>query len=320
MVKTIVTGGAGFIGSHLAEELARRGYQVVILDDLSTGKMENIGRLDVIASGSSERSEEAAKQSQVQFVRDSITNLPLLQDLFHGIDYVFHQAAISSVPKSIENPLATNETNVTGTLNVLMAARDSGVKKIIYASSTAVYGDTPTLPQREKMMPNPQSPYAVTKLIGEYYCQVFQMVYGLPAISLRYFNVYGPRQDPNSEYAAAIPRFIKRLSEGKPPIIFGDGEQTRDFVFVSDVVRANILAAESDATGVFNIGQGRRVTINELARLVSRIMNKDVGIVHQGARVADIRHSLADISKARLFSYEPQYDLEKGLKETIGNL
>ena len=306
MAKAIVTGGAGFIGSHLAEELARRGYQVVILDDLSTGKMENIkGLLD---------------KDNVTFVQGSIGDLSLLKRLFRNIDFVFHQAAISSVPRSIENPLATNETNVTGTLNVLLAAKDSGVKKVIYASSTAVYGDTPTLPQKEEMMPNPQSPYAITKLIGEYYCQVFQAVYCLPTVSLRYFNVYGPKQDPNSDYAAVIPRFIKRVSKGKSPIIFGDGEQTRDFAFVTDVVRANISAAESDATGVFNIGQGRRVTINELARLIIHIMNKDLGVIYQGARPGDIRHSLADINKARLFGYEPQYDLERGLKETINNL
>jgi len=299
-----ITGGAGFIGANLAKELATNNG-VIIIDDLSVGKKENLTDL----SG-----------ENVRFVKGSIGDLSLLKRLFRNVDFVFHQAAISSVPKSIEDPLTTNETNVTGTLNVLLAARDSGVKKVIYASSTAVYGDIPTLPQREEMMPNPKSPYAITKLIGEYYCQVFQAIYSLPTVSLRYFNVYGPKQDPNSEYAAVIPKFIKRVSEGKQPIIFGDGEQTRDFVFVSDVVQANILAAESDATGVFNIGQGRRVTINELARLIIHIMNKDVGIVHQGERVADIRHSLADISKAGVFGYEPQYDLEKGLRETIGNL
>lgn len=299
----MITGGAGFIGASLAKELAANN-SVIIIDNLSAGKKENLTGL---------------LGENVKFVKGSISDLSLLKKLFRNVDFVFHQAAISSVPKSIEDPLATNETNVTGTLNVLLAARDSGIKKVIYASSTAVYGDTSTLPEREEMMPNPQSPYAITKLIGEYYCQVFQRVYGLPAISLRYFNVYGPKQDPNSEYAAVIPRFIKRASEGKPLIIFGDGEQTRDFVFVSDVVRANILAAESDANGVFNIGQGRRVTINELARLIIHIVNKDVGIIHQGVRVGDIRHSLADISKARLFGYEPQYDLEKGLKETLRN-
>jgi len=300
----VITGGAGFIGANLARELVANN-SIIIIDNLSAGKKENLA--DLLGKN-------------LKFVEGSIGELSLLKRLFRNVDFVFHQAAISSVPKSIENPLATNETNVTGTLNVLLAARDSGVKKVIYASSTAVYGDTPTLPQSEEMIPNPQSPYAITKLIGEYYCQVFQAVYRLPTVSLRYFNVYGPKQDPNSDYAAVIPRFIKRVSEDTPPIIFGDGEQTRDFVFVSDVVRANILAAESDATGVFNIGQGRRVTISELARLIIRIMHKDLGVVYKEARVGDIKHSLADISKAKLFDYEPQYDLEQGLRETIGNL
>jgi nucleoside-diphosphate-sugar epimerase len=306
MAKAIVTGGAGFIGSHLAEELARRAYEVLILDDLSTGKMENIkGLLD---------------RGLVTFVQGTITELPLLQKLFDNVDYVFHQAALARVPFSVQNPLAVNEINVTGTLNVLLAARDSGVKKVIYASSAAVYGDTATLPHKEAMVPNPQSPYAVTKIVAEYYCQVFQVVYGLPTVALRYFNVYGPKQDPNSDYAAVIPRFIKRASDGKSLIIFGDGEQTRDFVFASDVVRANILAAETGATGIFNIGQGRRVTINELAKLIIGIANKDLGVTYKGAMVGDIRHSLADISKARLFGYEPQYDLDQGLRETISDL
>jgi len=302
--KVAITGGAGFIGANLAKELAANN-SVIIIDNLSVGKKENL--IDLLGEN-------------VKFVEGSIGDLSLLKSLFKNVDFIFHQAAISSVPKSIEDPLATNETNVTGTLNVLLAARDSGVKKVIYASSAAVYGDAPVLLVREDMIPNPQSPYAITKLIGEYYCQAFQAVYGLSTVSLRYFNVYGPKQDPNSDYAPVIPRFIKSVSEGKPPTIFGDGEQTRDFVFVSDVVRANILAAESDATGVFNIGQGRRVTISELARLMSHIMNKEVGIIHQGARVGDIRHSLADISKARLFGYEPRYDLERGLRETISDL
>jgi len=301
--KVVITGGAGFIGANLAKELSANN-SVTIIDNLSTGKKENIADLP---------------QGKVEFVEGSIGDLSLLKRLFRNVDFVFHQAAISSVHKSIENPLATNEANVTGTLNVLLAARDSGVKKVIYASSAAVYGNTPTLPQREKMMSNPQSPYAVTKLVGEYYCQAFQTVYGLPTVSLRYFNVYGPKQDPNSEYSAVIPKFIKRLSEEKPLIIFGDGEQTRDFVFVTDVVLANILAAESDSTGVFNVGQGRSITINELAKLIIRIMNKDAGVIYKEARVGDVRYSLADISKARLFDYQPQYDLEQGLREMIGN-
>jgi UDP-glucose 4-epimerase len=217
----------------------------------------------------------------------------------------------------VANPLASHEANATGTLNVLLAARDGGVKKVIYASSSSVYGDIPTLPKREDMAPNPQSPYAVTKLTGEYYCQAFQQVYGLSTVCLRYFNVYGPGQDPDSQYAAVIPKFIKRVSEGMPPIIFGDGEQTRDFTFIRDAVEANILFAESNASGVFNIGEGSNISINELAMLVSRLMDKDLEPVHHAPRAGDIRHSLADIAKAKACGYNPKYTLERGLKETI---
>ena len=312
--RVVVTGGAGFIGSHLAGELVRRGYKVTILDDLSTGNKENLS--DLINSTNSINSINSAN-SVVNFVEGSITNLKLLQELFHGIDFAFHQAAIPSVPRSVDNPLASNEANITGTLNVLMAARDNGVKKVVYASSSSVYGDTPTLPKREDMMPNPQSPYAVTKLAGEYYCQVFQEVYGLPTACLRYFNVYGPRQDPNSQYSAVIPRFVDRVSKGEPPIIFGDGEQTRDFTFVKDVVEANMLAANSNATGVFNIGRGERISINELAELVINLTERRGVPVHQKPRQGDVRHSLADISRARTFGYNPRFSLEEGLTETV---
>jgi len=232
---------------------------------------------------------------------------------------VFHQAAIPSVPRSVENPLASHEANATGTLNVLSAARDNGVRKVVYASSSSVYGDTPVLPKREDMPPNPQSPYAVTKLAGEYYCRVFQKVYGLATVCLRYFNVYGPGQNPDSQYAAAIPRFIKRGSEGSPPIIFGDGEQTRDFTFVRDVVEANILAAESDARGVFNIGRGEGISINRLAELIIGLVAQNIKPVHEEPRPEDIRHSLADISRAKSFGYRPEYSLEEGLRETISS-
>lgn len=320
----LVTGGAGFIGSHLAEELARRGYHVIIFDDLSTGKMENIKTLinssrispNPVNSKNSTNSMNSMTQG-VDFIEGSITKLPLLQEIFQGVDYVFHLAAIPSVPRSIENPLASHEVNTTGTLNVLLAARDNSVKKVIYASSSSVYGDIPTLPKKEDLPPNPQSPYAVSKLCSEYYCQAFYQVYGLPTVCLRYFNVYGPRQDPNSPYAAVIPIFIKRLSEGNPPTVFGDGEQSRDFTFVKDAVEATILAAESDATGVFNIGTGQRVTINNLARLVTKLTGKDIKPIYQEPRPGDIRHSLADISKAKEFGYNPRYSLEEGLRQTI---
>lgn len=303
MRKVAVTGAAGFIGSHLAEELARRGYYVIILDDLCTGKRENIELL--------------IKQENVEFIQGSVTDLSLLQQVFKGVQYVFHQAAIPSVPRSIENPIASHEVNITGTLNVLLAARDNGIKKVIYASSSSVYGDTPTLPKHEAMQPNPQSPYAITKLAGEYYCQVLQQVYGLATVCLRYFNVYGPRQDPHSQYSAVIPKFINRVSQSKPPIIFGDGKQTRDFTFVKDVVAANILAAEGDARGILNIGRGESISINHLADLITKLIGNSTEPIHEKPRAGDIEHSRADISKARTLGYNPKYNLEEGLKETI---
>ena len=306
MKKVIVTGGAGFIGSHLTELLLSRGYHIIIIDDFSTGKIANI--------------EPLLKSMKVDFIQGSITELPLLQNLFQGVDFVFHQAALSSVPRSVEDPLSTNKVNITGTLNVLLAARDNNVKKVIYASSSSVYGDTPTLPKREDMVSNPQSPYALTKLVGEYYCRVFYQIYDLPTICLRYFNVYGPRQDSDSQYAAVIPIFITRLSQNKPPIIYGDGEQTRDFTFVKDVIQANIIGAESDACGIFNIGRGENSTLNDLAKTITDLMGKDLQSEYQPPRVGDVRDSLADISKARAIGYEPQYSLDKGLRETIKRL
>lgn len=304
MEKVVVTGGAGFIGSNLAELLADRGYHVIILDDLSTGKKENIDAL--------------LKRPSVEFIQGSITDLTLLQKVFKNAIYVFHQAAIPSVPRSIENPKASHEVNATGTLNVLLAARDNGIKKVIYASSSSVYGDTPTLPKVEDMIPNPQSPYAITKLTGEYYCRVFERVYGLPTVCLRYFNVYGPNQDPKSQYAAAIPKFISNIVKNRPPIIFGDGEQSRDFTFIRDVTKANILVAESDTSGIFNIGRGERLTVNQLTDLIIKLMGCGVKPIYYDSRVGDVRHSLADISKAKEFGYQPKYSLMVGLKETIG--
>jgi len=302
--RVAITGGAGFIGSNLAEELAT-GNDVIIIDDLSTGKKENIASL--------------LQQNNVKFVQGSILNLKLLQKSFRGIDFVFHQAALPSVPRSIEDPRTSNDVNITGTLNVLLAARDNKVRKVIYASSSSVYGDTPTLPKREDMPPNPQSPYALTKLVGEYYCRIFHQVYSLPTICLRYFNVYGPRQDPTSQYAAVIPRFIARVSRGNPPIIYGDGEQTRDFTYIKDVIQANRIHAVDDATGIFNIGRGERNSINHLAKTILNIMGKDLQPVYEPSLPGDIEHSLADISKARKIGYNPEYDLEAGLKQTIAS-
>lgn len=303
MKKVVVTGGAGFIGSNLAEELSCRDYQVVILDNLATGRKENI--------------EHLLKKSNVEFFEGSVTDLTALTKAFSNASYVFHQAAIPSVPRSIDQPLASHEANVDGTLKVLLAARDNKVKRVIYASSSSVYGDTPVLPKTESMVPNPLSPYAVTKLAGEYYCHVFYRVYGVPTICLRYFNVYGPRQDPNSNYAAAIPRFISRAMRGEPIIVFGDGEQTRDFTYVEDVVEANMLAAESSVTGVANIAAGKNSTVNELAKLIIDLIGTKVKVVYRETRAGEVKHSLADISKAATFGFRPKYDLAKGLRKTV---
>ena len=304
--KVVVTGGAGFIGSHLAEELARRNFHLTIVDNLSTGKIENI--------------ESLLKLGNVKFIEGDIGDLPLLQKLFQGVTYVFHQAAIPSLSKSIENPLASHEANLTGTLNVLIAAKGSGVRKVIYASSSSVYGDTPSLPKKENLKPQPKSPYAVTKIAGEYYCQIFHRVYRLLTVCLRYFNVYGPRQNSDSQYAGVVSTFISRVCRKNPLIIFGDGELTRDFIFVKDVVEANIKAAESDATGIFNIGTGDRVSINRLAELIIELVGNKVKLVYEEPKLGDIKHSLADVSKARRFHYEPKWNLRDGLKDTIKEL
>ncbi|MEA1905709.1 MAG: SDR family oxidoreductase [Euryarchaeota archaeon] len=296
----LITGGAGFIGSNLAEELLKK-HEVVIIDDLSTGRVENVENLDV------------------KLVRGSITDPDLLKENFRGVDYVFHQAALPSVQRSVEDPVLANEVNVCGTLNVLVAARDAGVAKVMYASSSSAYGDMPELPKREDMMPDPRSPYAVAKLTGEYYCRVFNEIYGLKTVALRYFNVYGPRQDPASDYAAVIPNFVNRIMAGKAPTIYGDGEQTRDFTFVRDVVQANLRAMESDATGVFNVAAGTRISVNDLAVMIMGIIGTRMECVHEEPRAGDVRDSLGDISKARAgFGYAPRYGMEDGLKETIG--
>lgn len=298
-MKVVVTGGVGFIGSNLAEELSKK-HQVIVLDDLSTGREINIRGLDV------------------EFVKGSITDISLLNRVFTGVDYVFHEAALPSVQRSVDNPLATNEVNIGGTLNVLMAARDQGVKKVMFASSSSVYGDTPTLPKQESMTPAPMSPYAVTKLAGEHYFKVFSSLYGLKMTCLRYFNVFGPRQDPKSQYAAVIPNFITKILNHQSPIIHGDGEQTRDFTFIRDVVHANILAMESSSEGVFNIACERRVSLNVLADQIMEIIGERREPVYDAARSGDVRDSLADYALAREhLNYEPGFTLLQGLEETI---
>jgi UDP-glucose 4-epimerase len=296
----IVTGGLGFIGSNLVEKLIKHN-EVTIIDDQSTGKIENIQEID---------------QDNLTLIKGSITDLNLTK-IFKDHDYVLHQAALPSVPRSISDPKSSNEANITGTLNVLIAAKDSGIKKVVCASSSSVYGDTPTLPKSENMPVNPLSPYAITKMTAEFYCNVFQEIYGLQTVSLRYFNVFGPKQDPNSQYAAVIPNFISAIKNNKPPVIYGDGEQSRDFSYVKHIVDANMLACESDKTGVYNIACGRRITVNQLVEMINEIMGKNIEPVYSESRPGDIKHSLADISKAKAFGYEPKSDFIKELKETI---
>ncbi len=298
-MKVVVTGGAGFIGSNLAEELSNR-YEVTVLDDLSTGRESNLSGLDV------------------EFARGSILDTELLARTFRDARFVFHEGALPSVQRSVEDPARSNMVNVNGTLNVLLAARDAGVAKVLFASSSSVYGDTPVLPKVESMTPAPMSPYAVTKLTDEHYCRVFTALYGLPTVALRYFNVFGPKQDPASQYAAVIPNFITRILAGEPPVIHGDGRQTRDFTFVRDVVSANILAAESDAVGVFNVACQKRIDLLELAGTIMDLVGTRVDPIHEASRPGDVRDSLADISRASdAFGYAPRYTLTDGLKETI---
>jgi len=303
-MKYIVTGGAGFIGSHIVEELAQQKHEVVIFDNLFSGKMKNI--------------QPFLKKKDISFVEGTITDLPLLKKNFEEADGIFHEGAIASVPLSITNPLATNETNITGTLNVLIAARDCGVRKVLFASSSSIYGNTPSLPQHENMIPNALSPYAVSKLTGEHYMKVFSEIYGLKTLSLRYFNVFGPRQDPNSEYAAVIPKFITKILRHESPTIFGDGRQTRDFTYVKDVVQANVRAMESDAQGMFNVAYSKRIDLNELANMIMEITGITVPLIYKPPQIGDVRDSLADIRGAQdAFGYAPEYTVKKGLAETI---
>ncbi|MEI7827905.1 MAG: SDR family oxidoreductase [Euryarchaeota archaeon] len=296
----IVTGGLGFIGSHLAENLVRDNH-VTLIDNRSTGDCKNIRHV---------------ANEGLEVIIGDITTLNLAK-IFNGYDYVFHQAALPSVPRSVKDPLASNESNITGTLKVLIAAKDAGIKKVVYASSSSVYGDTATLPKREDMSVNPVSPYAVTKATGEFYCTVFQKIYDLPTVSLRYFNVFGPRQDPLSQYAAVIPKFVTAMLKNKRPTVYGDGLQSRDFTFVRHVVEANLLACESGATGTFNIACGRSITINELVGLINEVLGTTIEPQYVAHRPGDIKHSLADVSKAKLFGYDPLSSFKEELAETI---
>jgi nucleoside-diphosphate-sugar epimerase len=306
MGRYLVTGGAGFIGSHLAEALLERGDEVRVLDNLSTGKLTNLDGL----------------RERLEFVEGSITDLETTRRCCEGVDVVFHEAALASVPRSVDDPVASNDVNVTGTLNLLVASRDAGVRRVVYASSSSIYGDTPDLPKREDMAPSPQSPYAAGKLAAENYCTVFSALYGLECVSLRYFNVFGPRQDPNSQYAAVVPLFISAIFEGRAPVIFGDGEQSRDFTYVANVVDANILASDCpEAAGaVFNIACGSTTTVNSLLEKLQSVAGTDVAPEHAAARPGDVRHSYADVSRAvEVLGLAPGVSLEEGLELTVSS-
>lgn len=301
----LVTGGAGFIGSHLTSALLASGARVRVIDNLSTGYRENLDEIE----------------GDIDFVNASITDQQSLMRALRDVELIFHEAAIPSVPRSVSSPLETHEASVNGTFSLLLAARDRKVRRVIYAASSSAYGDQIESPKRESMRPDPLSPYAVAKLVGEYYCKVFNRSYGLETVSLRYFNVFGPRQDPGSEYSGVISRFVSALQSGEQPVIYGDGEQSRDFTYISNVVDANLRAAESNAAigKTINIGNGESVTINELLRTLKQLSGKqNVTAEYRDARPGDVRHSLADLSLAdSLLGYTPQVGLEEGLRLTL---
>ncbi|TET91518.1 MAG: SDR family oxidoreductase [Methanomassiliicoccales archaeon] len=301
--KVFVTGGAGFIGSHIAEQLSNDN-EVLVLDDLSTGREGNLSSF----------------RERVKFHEGSILHLDLLREVMKDIDYVFHEAALPSVERSMKDPATTNTVNVKGTLNVLEAARENNVEKVVYASSSSVYGASQTLPKVETMPAEPISPYGVSKLATEHYCRVYNEIFDLRTTSLRYFNVYGPRQDPKSEYAAVVPRFITRALAGEKLIIYDDGNQIRDFTFVLDVVEANILAAENkDSDGeVLNVACGSTTKVNDLAEMVFELVGRNTGVEHAPPRPGEIRDSWADISKAkRLLGFDPKHSMRKGMEFTV---
>lgn len=305
MARFLVTGGAGFIGSSLAEHLVSQGESVVILDDFSTGKRENVADLG----------------GSCKLIEGSVTDLDVCRLAVAGVDYVLHEAALPSVPRSIEDPVASNDVNIAGTLNILVASRDEGVKRFVFAASSSAYGDTEQLPKVETMQANPLSPYAITKYSGELYCEAFSRLFGLDTIALRYFNIFGPRQDPASQYSAVIPKFISALLGGESPVIFGDGEQSRDFTYIENVVHANLLACEAgpEAAGkVINCACGERATLNEIAQIVKEILKSDIPVRYSEPRPGDVKHSLASLERAeKLLGYVPKVALREGLDKLV---
>jgi len=299
----LVTGGAGFIGSHLSEELVRRGHRVRVADNFSSGKRTNLGHV-----------------KGLEIVEGDIADMGFAKQAVEGIEYVLHQAAIPSVPRSVKDPVSSNRANIDGTLNVLIAARDAGVKRVVYAASSSAYGNAPTLPKHEEMPTSPLSPYALQKLVGEQYCQLFMTLYGLETVSTRYFNVFGPRQDPGSPYSGVISLFATALLERRQPVIYGDGEQTRDFTYIANVVDGVLRCCEAPnvAGEMMNLATGGRISLNELLRTMNRIQGTDVKATYKEPRAGDVRDSQADISKARrLLGYAPIVDLEQGLRKTL---
>ena len=303
----VVTGGAGFIGSHLSRTLLERGGTVRILDDLSTSDRS---RIDPLCDQFGARCD---------FREHDIRDLDATKSALQGVRHVYHQAAVPSVPRSVADPVESNSANVDGTLNVLVAARDAGAKKMVYASSSSVYGDSAELPKHEGLPTKPLSPYAVTKCVGEMYAEVFSRLYQLPTVGLRYFNVFGPAQDPKSEYAAVIPRFLTRLLAGEAPTVYGDGEQSRDFTYVENVVSANLRAAESTASGIsVNIACGDRYSLNQLLEVLNEILGTRIAAHYEDARAGDVKHSQADISLAReRIGFEPKVSFHDGLRATV---
>jgi nucleoside-diphosphate-sugar epimerase len=299
----LVTGGAGFIGSHLAEELLRRGHRVRIVDNLLSGKRSNLACVPA-----------------AEFLEGDLASASVAAKAAAGMDYVLHQAAIPSVPRSVEDPAASNQANITATLNILIAARDAGVKRLVYAGSSSAYGDTPTLPKREDMPTNPLSPYALQKLVGEQYCAMFTTLYGLETVTTRYFNVFGPRQDPGSPYSGVISLFATALLEGRQPVIYGDGEQTRDFTYVANVVDGVLRACEapSVAGSMMNVATGGRISLNDLLETMNRILGTSIKAVYREPRAGDVKDSQADITKAKsMLGYSPTVQLEEGLRHTL---